>query len=168
MRKVTNGPASESLAPLQRSRVSHRGFALRQSVLDGKVPVRRPLAVTLPAAFLLAAPLLQLGAVCLGVTFLGFGEPKPRAHMIYGIAAPVVGWLLWRMHPRARFAFYIFASCELIRFWLSGRVHWEVPLLYAGLIALLYTAPARAVLPLIQATGRPRAFARPGQESRHS
>jgi len=127
--------------------------------------VKRPLAVTIPAAFLLAAPLLQLCAVYFGVTFLGFGEPRLRAHLIYGIAAPVVGWLLWRMRPRARFAFYIFASCELIRFWLHGRVHWEVPLLYTGLIAWLYTPPARAVLPLIRATGRPGALAGSGQEN---
>ena len=130
-------------------------------MLDSRVSVKRPLAVTIPAAFLLAAPLLQLGAVYFGVTFLGFGEPRLRAHLIYGIAAPVVGWLLWRMRPRARFAFYIFASCELIRFWLHGRVHWEVPLLYTGLIAWLYTPAARAALPLIKDTERFDAFARP-------
>jgi len=134
-------------------------------VLDSRVSVKRPLAVTIPAALLLAAPLLQLGAVYLGVTFLGFGEPRLRAHLIYGVAAPVVGWLLWKMRPRARFAFYIFASCELIRFWLNGLVHWETPLLYTGLIAWLYTAPARAVLPLIRATGRPGALAGSGQEN---
>jgi len=130
--------------------------------------VKRPLAVTIPAAHLLAAPLLQLSAVYLGVTFLGFGEPRLRAHLIYGIAAPVVGWLLWRMRPRARFAFYIFPSCELIRFWLHGRVHWEVPLLYTSLIAWLYTPAARAALPLIKDTERFDAFARPRRGSRRS
>lgn len=134
-------------------------------MLNSRVSVKRPLAVTIPAALLLAAPLLQLGAVYLGVRFLGFGEPRLRAHLIYGVAAPVVGWLLWRMRPRARFAFYVFASCELIRFWLHGRVHWEVPLLYTSLIAWLYTAPARAVLPLIRAAGRPGALAGSGQEN---
>ena len=86
----------------------------------------------------------------------------------YGVAAPVVGWLLWRMRPRARFAFYIFASCELIRFWSHGLVHWEIPLLYAGLIAWLYTPPARAALPLIQATEWLDAFARPRHGDRRS
>jgi hypothetical protein len=137
-------------------------------VLDSRVSVKRPLAVTIPAALLLAAPLLQLGSVHFGVPFLGFGEPRLRAHLIYGVAAPVVGWLLWRMRPRARFAFYVFASCELIRFWLHGRVHWEVPLLYTGLIAWLYTAPARAALPLIKDTERFDAFARPRQGNRRS
>ena len=123
--------------------------------------VKRPLAVTIPAVFLLAAPLLQLGAVYLGVRFLGFGEPRLRAHLIYGVAAPVVGWLLWRMRPRARFAFYVFASCELVRFWLHGLVHWEVPLLYTGLIAWLFTPPARAALPLVKDTERLDTFAGP-------
>lgn len=123
--------------------------------------MKRPLAVTTPAALLLAAPLLQLGSVHFGVRFLGFGEPRLRAHLIYGIAAPVVGWLLWRMRPRARFAFYVFASCELVRFWLHGGVHWEVPLLYTGLIAWLYTPPARAALPLVKDTERLDAFAGP-------
>jgi hypothetical protein len=135
-------------------------------MLNGRVSVKRPLAVTIPAALLLAAPLLQLGAVYFGVTFLGFGEPRLRAHLIYGIAAPLVGWMLWRMHPRARFAFYIFASCELIRFWRNGALHLEVPLLYAVLIAWLYAPLARAVLPLIRATGRPGALAGSGQENR--
>jgi hypothetical protein len=126
------------------------------------------LAVTIPAALLLAAPLLQLSAVYLGVTFLGFGEPRLRAHLIYDIAAPVMGWLLWRMRPRARFAFYIFASCELVRFWLHGRVHWEVPLLYAGLIAWLFTPPVRAALPLVKDTERLDAVAGPRRGSRRS
>jgi hypothetical protein len=130
--------------------------------------VKRPLAVTIPAALLLAAPLLQLGSVHFGVPFLGFGEPRLRAHLIYGVAAPFVGWLLWRLRPRARFAFYIFASCELIRFWRHGLVHWEVPLLYAGLIAWLYTPAARAALPLIKDTERFDAFARPRRGSRRS
>ena len=137
-------------------------------MLDRSVSVKRPLAVTIPAALLLAAPLLQLGAVYLGVTFLGFGEPRLRAHLLYGIAAPVVGWLLWRMRPRARFAFYIFASCELIRFWRHGPVHWEVPLLYTSLIAWLYTPPARGALPLIKDTERFDAFARLRRGSRRS
>ena len=137
-------------------------------MLNSRVSVKRPLAVTIPAALLFAAPLLQLGAVYLGVRFLGFGEPGLRAHLIYGIAAPVVGWLLWRMRPRARFAFYVFASCELVRFWLHGRVHWEVPLLYTSLIAWLYTPSARAALPLIKDTQRFDAFARPRRGSRRS
>jgi hypothetical protein len=131
---------------------------------DGRV--NRPWAVTVPAAFLLLAPLLQIASVHFAVPFLNFGEARPRAYMIHGIAAPVVGWMLWRARPRARFAFYIFASCELIRFWRHGLLHWEVPFLYAGLIALLYTPAARAALPVIRPTERLAAYARlwPGRK----
>ena len=122
--------------------------------------MKRPWAVTIPAALLFAAPLLQLAAVRFGLPFLNFGEARLRAYLIYGIAAPMVGWMLWRMWPRARFAFYIFASSELIRFWRHGLVHWEVPLLYTGLIAWLYTPAARAALPMIRATDRLAAYAR--------
>ena len=122
--------------------------------------MRRPLAVTAPAVLLLAAPVLQLGAVIFGVRFLNFGERQVRAHLIYAVAAPFVGWLLWRMRRRARFAFYIFVACELIRFWRHGLVRWEVPLLYAVLIAWLYTPAGRAALPLIRPTDRLAAYAR--------
>ncbi len=122
--------------------------------------MKRPWAVTIPAAYLLAAPALQVASDSFGVPFLNFGEPSLRAYLIYGIAAPVVGWMLWRMRPRARFALYIFASCELIRFWRHGPIHWEVPILYAALITMLYTPVARAVLPMIQPNERLAAYAR--------
>ena len=128
--------------------------------------MKRPWAVTIPAALLFAAPLLQIASVHVGVSFLNFGEAGLRAYLIYGIAAPVVGWMLWRMWPRARFAFYIFAFSELIRFRRHGLLHWEVPLLYAGLIAWLYTPAARAALPIIRASDRLAAYARlwPGRK----
>lgn len=129
--------------------------------------MKRPWAVTIPAAYLLAAPALQVASDRFGVPFLGFGESSFRAHLIYGIAAPVVGWMLWRMRPRARFAFYIFASCELIRFWRHGAHHWDVPLLYGGLIALLYTPTARGALPMIRATDRLAAYAKLWPWRRH-
>jgi len=122
--------------------------------------MKRPWAVTMPAAFLFSAPILQVASDHFGVRFLNFGEARLGAYLIYGIAAPAVGWMLWRMHPRARFAFYIFASCELIRFWRHGFLHWEVPLLYGGLIAWLYTPAARGALPMIRATDRLAAYAR--------
>ena len=122
--------------------------------------MNRPWAVTIPAAFLLLAPLLQIASVHFAVPFLNFGEARPRAYLIYCLAAPVVGWMLWRMWPRARFAFYIFASCELIRFWRHGLVHWEVPLIYGGLIAWLYTPAALAALPMIRPTDRLATYAK--------
>ena len=129
--------------------------------------MKRPLAVTIPAALLLAAPLAQLTSVHFGVPFLNFGEVRLRAYAIYGIAAPVVGWMLWRMWPRARFAFYIFASCELIRFWQHGLLRWEVPLIYGGLIVWLYMPAALAALPMIRPTDRLAAYARLWPWRRH-
>ncbi len=128
--------------------------------------MKRPWAVTIPAVLLLLAPLFQSVSVRFDVPLLNFGEATLRAYLIYCLAAPVVGWMLWRMWPRARFAFYIFTSCELIRFWRHGPVHWEVPLLYGGLIAWLYTAVARAALPMIRVTDRLAAYARlwPGRK----
>ncbi len=128
--------------------------------------MKRPWAVMIPAVLLLLAPLFQLTSVHFGAPFLNFGETTLRAYLIYGIGAPVVGWMLWRMWARARFAFYIFASCELIRYWRHGFLHWEVPLLYGGLIAWLYTPAARAAVPMIRATDRIAAYARlwPGRK----
>ena len=122
--------------------------------------MKRPWAVTIPAVLLLLSPLLQTASAHFGMPFLNFGEATLLAYLIYSLAAPVIGWMLWRMWPRARFAFYIFTSCELIRFWRHGLDHWEVPLLYGGLIAWLYTPAARAALPMIRATDRLAAYAR--------
>ncbi len=128
--------------------------------------MKRPWAVTIPAAYLLAAPALQVASDRFGVPFLNFGEATLRTYLIYCLAAPVVGWMLWRVRPRARFALYIFASCELIRFWRHGLLHWEVPILYAALVALLYTPAARAALPMIRPSDKLAAYARlwPGRK----
>lgn len=130
--------------------------------------MKRPLAVTTPACFLLLAPLLQLASVHFGVRVLNFGKATLRDYLIYSLAAPIVGWLLWQMRPRARLAFYIFASCEFIRFWRHGFVHWEVPLLYVGLIAWLYTPVARAALPVIRPADRLAAYSRLWSRRKHS
>ena len=121
--------------------------------------MKRPLAVTIPAVYLLAAPILQIASARLGRPFLNFGELSLRALLIYGIAAPAVGWMVWQMRPRARFAFYIFASCELIRFWRHWPHHWGVPLLYGGLVVWLYSPTARLALPMIHTTDRFSAYA---------
>ena len=36
-------------------------------------------------------------------------------YLVYGLAAPYVALLLWRRHPRARFAAYVFLSHETVR-----------------------------------------------------
>jgi hypothetical protein len=130
--------------------------------------MKRPWAMTAPAAFLLALPILQIASSRFAVSFLNFGQGGLRAHLIYGGVAPVIGWMLWRMHPRARFAFYVFASCELIRFGRDGFHHWEVPLLYGGLIAWLYTPLARDTLPIIRAIDRINVYASLWQRRKRS
>jgi len=56
-----------------------------------------------------------------------------------GAAAPVVAWLLWRRHPRARFSAYVLLSAVLLRgaftrSWASAA--------FAGAAILLLQAPA--------------------------
>jgi hypothetical protein len=38
-----------------------------------------------------------------------------RAWWPSAVAAPVLAWLLWRRHPRARFAAYVFFSVMTVR-----------------------------------------------------
>jgi hypothetical protein len=134
---------------------------------DGRSARERPVAVAIPAAFLLAAPALQVAAARLQARVLNFGEPRLAAYLVYGVAAPLVGWLLWRLHPRARLGFYVFASCEVIRFWRGGLAPWGVPVVYLALIACLYTPGARTALPLIRPGERLASYGRlrPGRRA---
>lgn len=60
-------------------------------------------------------------------------------------AALVAGWLLWRRHPRARFAAYIFLSALALRAMTSGA--WLTLAFAAGALLLLQAPPARAAWP---------------------
>lgn len=86
---------------------------------------RPPVAILLPVA-LLAYALLALGVARWWVSAL---------------AAPVVAALLWRRHPRARFAAYIFFSAVLLRGLAAGA--WAAVLFAAAAVALMQTAAAR-------------------------
>jgi type VI protein secretion system component VasK len=86
---------------------------------------RPAVAILLPVA-LLAGALLALGVARWWVS---------------GLAAPVVAALLWRRHPRARFAAYIFFSVVLLRGLAAGA--WAAVLFAAAAVALMQTAAAR-------------------------
>lgn len=71
-----------------------------------------------------------------------------------GLAAPVIAALLWRRHPRARFAAYVLLSVVALRSVL-GR-HWAALVFAAAVLALLQTPAARAAWPRLR-LGRTRA-----------
>ena len=59
------------------------------------------------------------------------------------IVAPVLAWLLWRRHPRARFAAYIFFSVMFARGLFTGH-WWLVAFALAAVGALQLPAARRA------------------------
>ncbi len=61
-----------------------------------------------------AAPVLQAVSLA-GVRALNFAPDRPWNWVAYGLAAPWVAGLLWRRHPRARFAAYVFLTHETVR-----------------------------------------------------
>ena len=95
-------------------------------------------AVLLPVA-ILAYALLALGVARWWVS---------------GLAAPVVAALLWRRHPRARFAAYVFFSIVAVRSLAAGA--WAAVLVAAAAVALMQTAAARRAWPRLR-PGRTRA-----------
>jgi hypothetical protein len=68
------------------------------------------------------------------------------------VVAPVVAWLLWRRHPRARFAAYIFLSVLTARGLLSDA--WPLTLFALGAIVALQLPAAHRVWPRLT-WGRP-------------
>src|SRR5947208_14550339 len=98
---------------------------------------RPAVAVVLPLA------LVAYACVALGV-----------AHWwVSGLVAPVVAFLLWRRHPRARFAAYVFLSVVALRGVLTR--HWLAFTFAALAVALMQTAAARRTWPPLRA-GRTR------------
>jgi hypothetical protein len=74
----------------------------------------RPGVVTaLTVAFALA-PLFQAASL-FGLRVGNFAPDRPWNYVAYGLAAPYVARLLWRRHPRARFASYVFLTHEAVR-----------------------------------------------------
>jgi len=91
----------------------------------------------------LAGSLLVYAVVALGV----------RHWWISGAAAPVVAYLLWRAHPRARFAAYVFFSVVALRGALRGS--WGALAYALAAIALLQTPAALRAWPRLRFGERP-------------
>ena len=108
----------------------------------GDSPYHRPLRLTSPErpAVVLLLPLALLA--------YAVGALAGARWWISGLAAPLVGALLWYRHPRARFAAYVFFSVVALR-GLLGR-HALVVLFAAGAIVLMQTAGARRAWPRLR------------------
>ena len=68
------------------------------------------------------------------------------------LLAPLVAWLLWRRHPRARFAAYIYFSVMTARALLTAS--WPLAVFALGAIAALQLPAARRAWPRLT-RGRP-------------
>src|SRR5947208_11135490 len=67
---------------------------------------------------------------------------------VSGLVAPYVAALLWRRHPRARFAAYVFLTHEAARGLHFG--HWEAAAVAAGWLAVLQLPAARRWAPSLR------------------
>jgi hypothetical protein len=122
--------------------------------------VRRPGIVLALAAWLALAPVLQLASLA-GLRIGNFAADRPWSYVAYGLAAPYLAWLVWRRHPRARFATYVFLTHEAVRGLHLRR--WEAVLLAGFWILLLQLPAARRWLPPLRpAEMRARWRRRPG------
>ena len=61
------------------------------------------------------------------------------------LLAPLVAWLLWRRHPRARFAAYIYFSVMTARALLTAS--WPLAVFALGALAALQLPAARRAWP---------------------
>lgn len=78
-----------------------------------------------------------------------------------GLAAPLVAWLLWRRHPRARFSAYVLLTAIAIRAAVEST--WWTAAYAVAAIVVLQTPPALGAWPRL-ATGRTRAPAGPEED----
>ena len=122
---------------------------------------RRPWVLMVLAMAIFLAPVLQAASLA-GLRALNFAPDRPWNYFAYGLGAPYVGLLLWRRHPRARFACYVFLTHEAVR-GLHFR-HWDaVGVALAG-VALLQLPSARRYAPSLRpAEMRARLFRRFGR-----
>lgn len=105
------------------------------------------------------APGLQLASLA-GLRVLNAAPERPWNYLAYGLAAPYVAVLLWRRHPRARFAAYVFLSHEALRGFHFRR--WDAVLAALAWIALLQLPAARRYAPSLRpAEMRARLFRPP-------
>jgi hypothetical protein len=89
--------------------------------------IRPPISIALVAAGLVAAALVQ---------------PLLGHWRLSSIAAPLVAYLLWSAHRRARFAAYVLLSVMAAR-GLVGREWWSVALAVAAILVLQLPAARR-------------------------
>jgi hypothetical protein len=114
---------------------------------DGRESARRPAVVAMLAAWLALAPLLQALSLA-GLRVASFAPDRPWNYLAYGLAAPYVGWLVWRRHPRARFAAYVFLTHEALR-----GVHFhrrDAVAIAAAWVLLLQLPAARRWMPSLR------------------
>jgi len=81
---------------------------------EADAAARRPWVITGLALALAAAAPLQLASLA-GLRVLNVAPDRPWNYVAYLLAAPYVAVLLWRRHPRARFAAYVFLTHETAR-----------------------------------------------------
>ena len=106
-----------------------------------------PRATVVVAAALVAALVLYAGSAALAGWWLS------------ALAAPGVAFMLWRRHPRARFAAYVLLSVVAGRALLAAA--WPTLAFALAAIAVLQTPAAARAWPRL-ARGRTRAPAREG------
>lgn len=122
--------------------------AVRQgAAVDRRDAARRPAIVVLLAVLLALVPVLQAASLA-GLRVLNAAPDRPWNWVAYGLAAPWVAVLLWRRHPRARFAAYVFLSHELVRGVHFAR--WDAVAVALAAIALLQLPAARHWAPSIR------------------
>ncbi len=108
---------------------------------------RRPWVITGLALALILAPAFQAASL-FGIRALNFAPDRPWNYVAYGLAAPYVGFLLWRRHPRARFAAYVFLTHEAFR-GLHFR-QWDAVGVAVAWILLLQLPAARRYAPSLR------------------
>jgi hypothetical protein len=113
-------------------------------------------------AWLALLPLLQAASLA-GLRIGNAAPDRPWNYVAYGLAAPYVAWLVWRRHPRARFATYVFLTHEAAR-GLHGH-RWDAVLVAVLWVLVLQLPPARRSLPAIR-PAEVRARWRPGRARR--
>lgn len=108
---------------------------------------RRPGVVVALSVCLMLAPVLQLMSVG-GLRIANAAPDRVWSWVAYGLAAPYVAWLVWRRHPRARFAAYVFLTHEVVR---GVHLHrWDAVGMAALWILLLQLPAARRWLPSLR------------------
>jgi hypothetical protein len=92
-------------------------------------------------------------SIAFPVTLLAYAAfALTKAWWPSALVAPVVAWLLWRRHRRARFTAYVFFSVMTARAVLTTT--WPLALFALGAIGALQLPAARRVWPRLT-RGRP-------------